>query len=62
MKNQIESGVNPDGTFKPQTTRTRYSGTLEERYGCYLSCADDGNGNEIMTGLTLKSFEEWLNS
>lgn len=62
MKNQVDSGVTDSSTLKPQTTQTRYHGSHEDRYFCYLQCADDGDGNEIMTGLPLKSFEEWLNS
>lgn len=33
-----------------------------QEYQIYLSCADDGRGNELMTGKPLKTYEEWLNS
>ena len=36
--------------------------TLQERYECYLLCADDGNGNDITTGKPLLTFDEWLNN
>ena len=36
--------------------------TLQERYEIYVSCADDGNGNDITTGYPLKTFSEWLDS
>jgi hypothetical protein len=36
--------------------------TLYDRYLVYLECADDGNGNDAITGQPLKSFDEWLNS
>lgn len=34
--------------------------TLEQRYEIYLADADDGNGNDIMTGKPLKTFDEWV--
>jgi len=37
-------------------------GTLQERYDIYVSIANDGKGNDILTGEPLKSFDEWLNS
>lgn len=59
-KPQIDSGVTNSGFLKPQITRTRYNGTLQDRYKCYLQCANDGNGNDITTGLPLKSFNQWM--
>jgi len=37
-------------------------GTLEDRYAIYISIANDGKGNDILTGEPLKTFDEWLNS
>jgi hypothetical protein len=58
---QIDSGVTSCGVFKPQTTRTRYNGTLQDRYECYLHCADDGQGGDITRGgAPLKTFNQWM--
>jgi hypothetical protein len=35
-------------------------GTNDQEYQIYLSCANDGKGNEFMTGRPLKTYEEWL--
>ena len=35
-------------------------GTLEDRYEGYLAGADDGHGNDNLTGRPLLTFEEWL--
>lgn len=37
-------------------------GTRADEYEIYLSCADDGHGNDIATGEPLKTFDEWQNS
>ena len=59
----MNTGINKDGSFQPQTTITRYNGTLEDRYGCYLQNANDGNGGDITRGgAPLKTFDEWLDS
>ncbi len=59
----METGINPDGTLKPQTTQTRYRGTNSAEYEIYLTCADDGKGGDITRGgAPLKTFDEWLNS
>lgn len=42
--------------------QTRARGSNDNEYQIYLSCADDGNGREFMTGKPLKTFDEWLNS
>ena len=42
--------------------QTKTRGTNDQEYQIYLSCADDGNGNEFMTGKPLKTYEEWLRS
>ena len=42
--------------------QTQTRGTNENEYQIYLSCCDDGNGNDFRTGQPLKTFEEWLNS
>jgi hypothetical protein len=36
-------------------------GTLEDRYNIYVSCTNDGKGNDIRTGEPLLTFDEWLN-
>ena len=60
---KMNTGINKDGTFQPQTTITRYNGTLDERYSCYLKNADDGKGGDITCGgKPLRTFEEWLNA
>ena len=59
----MNTGINQDGTFQPQNTITRYNGTLEDRYRCYLQNANDGNGGDITRGgAPLKTFDEWLDS
>ena len=58
----INTGINKDGSLQPQITTTRYNGTLEERYNCYLQCADNGKGGDwTRNGEPLLSFDEWLN-
>jgi len=42
--------------------QTSQRGPNEDEYKIYLSCADDGNGNDFTTGKPLKSYDEWLNS
>ena len=43
----------------------QYQGSLEDRYAIYLSCADDGDGNDVTTSenpedhAPLKTFDEW---
>jgi hypothetical protein len=59
----MQTGINQDGTLKPQTTQTRYRGTNAAEYEIYLTCADDGKGGDITRGgAPLKTFDEWLNS
>ena len=59
----MNTGINKDGTLRPQTTVTRYRGTNCAEYQIYLDCADDGNGGDITRGgAPLKTYEEWLNS
>jgi hypothetical protein len=59
----MNTGINKDGTFQPQTTITRYNGTLVERYNCYLRNANDGKGGDITRGgKPLRTFKEWLNA
>jgi len=40
--------------------QTKLRGTHDEEYLCYLTCADDGKGNDFTTGEPLLTFEEWL--
>lgn len=40
--------------------RTKLRGSNDEEYQCYLTCADDGNGNDFTTGEPLLTYEEWL--
>lgn len=42
--------------------QTPQRGTNDNEYQIYLACADDGKGNEFMTGKPLKTYDEWLNS
>jgi len=45
-----------------QEWQTRSRGTNDNEYQIYLSCANDGQGNDITTGKPLKTYNEWLNS
>ncbi|MGB0555695.1 MAG: hypothetical protein ACPGJW_00445 [Paracoccaceae bacterium] len=59
----METGINKDGTLKPQITQTRYRGTNDAEYQIYLDCANDGKGGDITrNGAPLKTYDEWLNS
>ena len=41
----------------------RIGGSLVDRYQCYLSCANDGNGGDsTRNGKPLFTFDEWLNN
>jgi hypothetical protein len=40
--------------------QTKVRENNDQEYQIYLSCANDGNGNEVMTGRPLKTYEEWL--
>lgn len=42
--------------------QTQVRGADHLEYQIYLACADDGKGNEIMTGKPLKTYEEWIAS
>lgn len=42
--------------------QTRGRGSNDQEYQIYRSCADDGKGNEFMTGKPLKTYEQWLRS
>ena len=42
--------------------QTKARGTNSDEYEIYLTCADDGSGNDFTTGEPLKSYEEWLDS
>lgn len=44
------------------TWQTRARGSNDSEYQIYLAFADDGKGNEFMTGRPLKTYDEWLNS
>jgi hypothetical protein len=59
----MDTGINKDGSLRPQITQTKYRGTNSNEYEIYLHCADDGKGGDITRGgAPLKSFDEWLNS
>lgn len=59
----MKTGINQDGSLQPQSTITRYNGTLADRYDVYLQCCDDGKGGDITRdGEPLKTFNEWVNS
>ncbi|EOV5093558.1 hypothetical protein ACOA8Y_003027 [Serratia marcescens] len=42
--------------------QTKARGDNDSEYQIYLACADDGKGNEFMTGKPLKTYDEWLAS
>ncbi len=42
--------------------QTQARGDNDSEYQIYLSCANDGEGNDITTCKPLKTYEEWLNS
>lgn len=42
--------------------QTATRGTNDQEYNLYLDLADDGKGNEFMTGKPLKTYDEWMNS
>ena len=44
------------------TWQTKSRGSNDQEYQIYRSCADDGKGNEFMTGKPLKTYEQWLRS
>ena len=59
----MNTGINKDGTLKPQTIQTKLRGTNDQEYQIYLDCADDGKGGDITrNGAPLKTYDEWLNS
>ena len=59
----MNTGINKDGTLKPQTIRTKLRGTNDQEYQIYLDCADDRQGGDITrNGAPLKTYDEWLNS
>jgi hypothetical protein len=45
-----------------QFWQTQARGDNDSEYQIYLSCVDDGKGNDITTGKPLKNHDEWLNS
>lgn len=45
-----------------ETWQTQNRGTDDQEYQIYLSCADDGQGNDLTTGQPLKTYDQWLNS
>jgi hypothetical protein len=59
----MNTGINRDGTLKPQTIQTKLRGTNCQEYQIYLDCANDGKGGDITRGgAPLKTYDEWLNS
>tara|TARA_Y100000589_G_scaffold314321_1_gene336632 strand:+ start:35 stop:223 length:189 start_codon:yes stop_codon:yes gene_type:complete len=42
--------------------QTPARGDSVEEYQLYLALADDGAGNDILTGLPLKTYDEWLSA
>ena len=38
------------------------NGALRDRYAIYLSCSNDGKGNDSFTGEPLLTFNQWLNT
>jgi hypothetical protein len=54
-------------TVVPQLTpnadwQTQQRGSNDQEYQIYLTCANDGKGNDFTTGQPLKTYDEWLNS
>lgn len=43
-------------------SQTKVRGDNDSEYQIYLSIANDGNGNDVTTGLPLKTYEQWLES
>ena len=59
----MNTGINKDGTLKPQTIQTKLRGTNDQEYQIYWDCADDRKGGDITrNGAPLKTYDEWLNS
>jgi hypothetical protein len=42
--------------------QTQARGESLNEYQLYLAFADDGAGNDITTGLPLKTYDEWLSA
>lgn len=45
-----------------ETWQTQSRGDSQSEYEIYLSCANDGKGNDMTTGQPLKSYNQWLTS
>tara|TARA_R110002167_G_C12144379_1_gene600605 strand:+ start:56 stop:211 length:156 start_codon:yes stop_codon:yes gene_type:complete len=45
-----------------QSWQTQARGSNDSEYQIYLSCANDGKGNDFISGQPLKTYDEWLNS
>jgi len=45
-----------------QSWQTQARGSNDSEYQIYLSCANDGKGNDFISGKPLKTYDEWLNS
>ena len=45
-----------------QFWQTQARGSNDSEYQIYLSCANDGSGNDFISGKPLKTYDEWLNS
>jgi hypothetical protein len=46
--------------FNQPMTQTQLRGSNDSEYQIYLACADDGKGNEFMTGKPLKTYDQWM--
>lgn len=42
--------------------QTKARGNNLDEYEIYVTCSDDGKGNDSTTGQPLKTYEEWLDS
>lgn len=42
--------------------QTQARGSNDQEYVLYTELANDGKGNDIITGKPLKTYDEWLNS
>ena len=47
---------------QPTNWQTQTRGENSQEYQIYLSCADNGKGIDITTGMPLKTYDEWINS
>ena len=59
---ELDSDVYADALEMAEFWQTQARGSDSNEYQIYLSCADDGDGNDFTTGQPLKTYQEWLES